>query len=588
MVAAGLAAACAPDPEIVDRTLTVHTPQACAVPPQGYALFYAFGDFQPSGAAPAYEGRFLRDLGVPLELLPRTTRSFVVDIAAGDLSFRGVSLVPERGPVDILAWPTGRECALSGTIGDAVRKDAQLTVSGRFAVLTGGSEPGRVPESFVADLTTGRVERVATDLVVAREHAAAAAFAGGVLVTGGVRPGDGTLVDSAERLVLGDGEKAFDGAPIPLSTARAEHAAVTLVSGEVLLVGGRGPAGNVLGSLELVDPVAGRARTPGLASLAKPRRDAHAVRLANGEILVWGGFGADGARLATFEWLTPDATRAARPPRDGDVGSDAALVPLAAGGALSVVLRGSMLEAASVLVLTEDGDLEPAPSLTGDVKRLALFPTASGAPILWTGSRWLRWQPWDGTFASLGDGVAGPAEGAATALGDPGLALFTDGGRLVGFRVDVRGPFSTEVRPMLRDQPGPLVPNHLVAAGTLSPIRYDSGSGLSLADGTSAFLPDATFADFAVTVEVSGEARPVLVLRSELGADVELGGALCPTPPKTRFTFTRRGASAEVASADGIFSRCDLPVLGARRATLGLRAHGPAGAIVRELDVERR
>ena len=583
-----LAAACAPEPEVVDRVLTVHTPAACAVPGQGYALFYAFGDFQPSPSSPAYEGRFLRDLGVPLELLPRTSRAFVVDIAAGALTFRGATLVPERGAADILAWPASRECPLTGSVGDAARRDARLTVSDHYAVLSGGTEPGRVPETFVADLSTGHVERVGTDLVVARERAAAAAYRGGVLVTGGARPGDGTLGDTAERLVLGDGVKAFDGAPIPLSTARAEHAAVTLVTGEVLLVGGRGPTGNVLGSLEIVDPIAGRARTPGLASLAKPRRGADAVRLANGEILVWGGFDAAGARVATFEWLTADATRAARAPRDGDVGAQASVVPLAAGGALSVVLRGSMVEAASVLVLTEDGDLEPAPSLTGDVKRIALFASAGGAPLLFTGSRWLRWQPWEGTFAPLGEGAAGPAEGAPTALGDPGLALWTDGGRLVGYRVDVRGPYATEVRPMLRDQPLPLVPNHLVASGTLSPIRFDTGTGLTLADGTAAFVPDAIYGDFVATIEVAGDAAPVLVLRDDRGADLELGGALCPAPTTKRFSFTRRGATAQVANADGVTARCDLVALGSRRVSLGLRARGTAGAVVRELTVERR
>ncbi len=61
--------------------------------------------------------------------------------------------------------------------------------------------------------------------------------------------------------------------------------------------------GNVLASLEAIDPVAQRARTGGLALLAVPRADPVVLRLASGEILVAGGVDATGLPVSTLEWF---------------------------------------------------------------------------------------------------------------------------------------------------------------------------------------------------------------------------------------------------------------------------------------------
>lgn len=550
-----------------------------------YALFYAFGDFQPSSGAPAYQGRFVRDQG-PLELIPSATRQIVLDVAAGDARYQGFSLVPERGPVDMIAWPAGRPCALTGAVGGLTRERALLTVSGPFAVVTGGTEAGRVPASFVADLRTGRVEPLARDLLTPRERASAAMLGGGVLVSGGARS-DGSLVDNAERLVLESERKEFDRNVIALGTPRADHASVTLVSGDVLLVGGTGPGGTVLNSLQAIEPN-GNVRSVGLAALATARRSARVLRLANGELMVVGGLDAAGAPVRSMEWLSPDATSAARPPRVIDIGVDQSAVALPAGGALIVTSVAPPLDGASVVIVTADGDLETATPIAGAVTRIALFSAAGGAPVLWTGSRWLRWRPWEGTFAPLSIDGVGPRGPAPVASGDPGLLLWSEGGVIVGVRVDARGPYSTDVRPLLRDDPGSLAPDRLVSSSAVSTIRFDAASGLSLPFGATAFVTDATFAGVDLGITMGDGPSPRVVFRTEQGDSTAIGDVLCPPPPGNPWTLKRRGARIEVRDQNGDGSTCDLRAIGSSRVSVGLRGAGPGVGFVRQLVVDRR
>jgi hypothetical protein len=374
---------------------------------------------------------------------------------------------------------------------------------------------------------------------------------------------------------------------LALGTARADHASVTMASGDVLLVGGLGIGGGVLGSLQSID-ASGGVRSVGLASLDKPRRNPRALRLANGEILVVGGFDGSGVPVRSIEWLSPDGTRAARPPRDIDIGADQATVALPAGGALIVTAIAPPLDGASVVIVTPEGELETAPPIAGLVSRVALFDAAGGAPVLWTGTRWLRWQPWDGTFAPMSIDGEGPHGAASLGSGDPGLLLWTEGGRLTGLRVDVRGPFSSEIKPLLRDAPGSLSPDRLVSSSAVSTMRFEADSGLSLPADASVFLTDATFAGVDVRITMRGGPSPHVVLRTESGASSEVGDARCPPPPGNPWTLTRRGPRVELRDDDGLGETCELPLLGNARVSIGLRGAGPEVGFVRELAVERR
>jgi hypothetical protein len=92
-----------------------------------------------------------------------------------------------------------------------------------------------------------------------------------------------------------------------LDHPRAAHTATPVADGRVLVAGGFGAdEGEVWASSELFDRAAGRFR-PGPAMLAA-RQSHTATRLRDGRVLIAGGYGADGRTLATAELFDP-ATR---------------------------------------------------------------------------------------------------------------------------------------------------------------------------------------------------------------------------------------------------------------------------------------
>ena len=88
----------------------------------------------------------------------------------------------------------------------------------------------------------------------------------------------------------GSGTFAYTGS---LNTARYDHTATLLPSGEVLVTGGLGVNGNYtsLSSTELYDPKKGRWTVTG--SMSVGRTGFTATLLANGQVLVAGGSGTE-------------------------------------------------------------------------------------------------------------------------------------------------------------------------------------------------------------------------------------------------------------------------------------------------------
>ena len=83
--------------------MVLHFSAACAAPKQGYAAYYARGDFQPDADHTAEDESFLRDVGAPLENLPGSARSLLVDVTdtpSGE--WHGAAEVPASGDVDVL------------------------------------------------------------------------------------------------------------------------------------------------------------------------------------------------------------------------------------------------------------------------------------------------------------------------------------------------------------------------------------------------------------------------------------------------------------------------------------------------------
>jgi hypothetical protein len=616
-----LATSCSRDPEIEERPVFVYSPRACPVAQSdAYSVIYAGGDFEPSIERPPTASVFLREVGRTMADLPKETRSLVVDISQREIDWRGLTDIPRKGPINVLVWPGGESCRLTRDV--ERRSDMALGVVGRHFIVAGGRslDGSQVPHTYVGDLSTGAIERLAFGLNTRRANPSITPFRAAsdpdgsmpALVAGGHDPDSGIgdiphrAIATAEIYVpklgapndVGD----FEQQRIDLSEPRTRHGAVVLSTGETLLVGGRGPAGP-LRTMEIVDPVTRRARTAGVALMKIARENPTVLRLSTGEILVAGGLDASKNEVPTLEWFAPDASRATKRPVDLVTGQERALVALEAGGALAVIRpqKGSPEDFKTVWVISADGTLEPAlPIDPATLDMVRLFPGAEGAPALWTGRRWMRWSPWFGGFEPIADAPAPGRNTApgpvldAIASGDPGLALWLDdrgdaGLNVTGFRFATRTRYGAVPKPLLVSGTDQLAPDRL--AGTAgSSIVFDRTRGLVLGTGASAFLTDVTFADFELQLDVTA-AAPAIVVRPEHGAELEVGGADCAfaQAASQRLDVERRGRRVTVSVDGAPHQPCPVELEPNVRVSLGLRGSQGAGvSAARNLVVTRR
>ena len=185
-------AACNRDAAVDVRTVTLHhAPQACAAGSQAYATYYELGDFEP---ATPQEGHYLYDLGTSLPELSTQARALVVRATeAGDAGgsegvWEGVADVPSSGDVDVLVLPDRTSCALTGSVGSRTGSTLGFIAPGRAMLVGGdGTEGTQTPSTFVANLDTGELIPVTTDLLHPRSHATVTRFGSGALVAGRFR-----------------------------------------------------------------------------------------------------------------------------------------------------------------------------------------------------------------------------------------------------------------------------------------------------------------------------------------------------------------------------------------------------------------
>lgn len=613
-VAACTATSCKPSPRIEERQLVVYAPKSCPVSQsEAYSVVYGNGDFEDSQTAIA--SLYLRDVGTEMSGLPQDTRSVIVDVShpAESIDWRGTAEVPASGPVNVLVWPGGETCRLTRNV--EPRTEVTLGVFGRHLMVAGGKLTGAVPHTFVGDLTTGIVEDLAFGLGMRRSRATITAFRdtpdqdpAPALVAGGEDPDSQTALATAEVYIPKPGARGdigdFDRVRIDLGDPRTKHGAAVLASGETLLVGGIGQFGTPLSTMQIVDPQTKRSRVSGVATLAVARSNPTVLRLASGEIMVAGGFDRSNVAVPTIEWFSPDVSHPTKRPLDLVTGQERAFVALEAGGALAVVKPATgITDFSTVWVISADGTIEPAlPIDPTTLDRVRLFPGTDGAPALWTGQRWLRWQPWFGAFQPIADAPPRGPRSTAIAAGDPGLALWLDdradldenvsveGSLYVrGYRFATRSRFGTVRNPLLVDGPSGLAPDRL--AGTPgSSIRFVDGQGLELGPGASAFVTDVTFS--RVTVELDGDSAPYVVLRQENGLELEVGGVGCPLGRNALQTLavSRNGTRVQVTADGGEPRVCPTELLDANaRVSVGVRGAGGTGvSLARDLRITRR
>lgn len=593
--------ACKLDPEIVERPLVVHTLRECPVSQsEAFSVVYANGDFEAAGSVASL---FLRETNKELTGLPSATRSLIVDVShpAKSVDWRGTALVPPSGPVNVLVWPGGEACGFNRNV--EARLDSAFVVFGHHFMIAGGRNAGgAVPHTYVGDLTTGFLDQLEFGLATRRARPTVTRFRDArdqdpapALVAGGEDPDFSTPIGTAEIYRPKPGGEAdlgdFERERIELTVPRMKHGAIELVTGETLLVGGIGSAGVPLASMEIVDPKTRRSRSSGVQSLEVARSNPTVLRLASGEILVAGGVDQRGP-VTRLEWFSPDASRRTIRPVDLVSGTERSFVALDAGGALAVVSpTGAAPDFPTVWVISADGSLAPAlPLDPALLQKVRLFPGANGGPVLWTGERWLRWEPWFAAFKPISDAPFGKnvltdgteifngPNGPSIANGDSGLALWLDerpsGIFVRGYRFDTRSPFGVAPNPMLVESTLGVAPDRLAGLPGSS-ISFTKGRGLELREGASAFVTDLTFADVTIDVDVVDQAAAV-VLRQDNGAELSVGGPQCAIAQTAKKSLHIERIKRNVAvSIDGGEARpCPTQLDEGARVSVGLRGIG--------------
>ena len=140
------------------------------------------------------------------------------------------------------------------------------------------------------------------------DHTATRLADGRVLVLGG-QDGTGRSLDTAEILedpTAAPGS-AFAAIPAAMSSRRADHQAVLLPSGQVLILGGEDDPANgspdvILTTVDVFEPVS--KTFTALPPLAVGRDDHRVTRLRDGRVLVTGGEDVDMASIASVEAYT--------------------------------------------------------------------------------------------------------------------------------------------------------------------------------------------------------------------------------------------------------------------------------------------
>jgi hypothetical protein len=586
-------AGCRKAPDVTLRPVTLHSSCAPAPDASARAIFHALGDYEPPDAP--VDGHPALAAGDALPEIDPAARALFVEATEGALSWWALETLAPSGPIDAWLLPALTPCPAFAAPGadaasPAARAGAAMVAINANRALVVGGAAGESLSTLVVHLDTGGVTWASPDLRHPRMGASVTPFGTGALVAGGEDPrSPGAPFDDAEVY-----EGAIDGFDqqnsILLSEARAEQGAAVLATGETLLVGGVGADGHtVLGTMEIVDPTTRTVRAENVALLAVPRSSPTVLRLASGEILVAGGFDSQGAPVSTLEWFAADASAATKRPEDLVSGAARSFVALEAGGALAVVAppAGAAADFDNAWVIDADGTLEAAASVAGALTNPTLFGGAGGAPALWTGDRWLRWQPWLGAFGDLDAIDTAASIGSVAASPDPGLAMWLDSmtGAVTAFRFDTRGTYST-LPAVFVDDATDASPDRLAAAGAVS---FDATQGVTLSAGASAFVTDRSYADITVDVDAPTGQPPLVVLRDPAGNEIVVGGDGCDVASLAGANgvhVERHGPSVTWATG-GASGTCTSAVAAGARVAIGVRGTTPGPSVARNLRVTR-
>lgn len=553
--------------------------------------------------------------------------------------------------LDVLLWPQRATCVLfrpDGSQGYPGKRGGQALVfdAASRSILSAGGNDSLVSDAIVGALAfnvaTGAAATFDTSepgvLRRPRAFATATAFAGKLLVAGGENPlfrGDEGDIEPHRNAEVFDVRAQRFTDEIELQSSRTRHAAVTLLDGRTLLIGGRTNSGSsrALGLLETVDPDANRAD---IGDQITPRVDPRALLLSDGRVFVAGGTTLDGRPVSPpAEWLSPRA--------ELEAVIDERELPLRFGRAFAALSGGGVLAVGGCEDREpDDGEMERCTALCEfgcppRAAELAAHPYAYDAhwidargtspvdlsgisaprPILIAGSDgspWLiaataaepgtpalfRFNPWSSNFSAVSlDGAQRLPRPAypAPAVVAPDTFVWLDEneqhGELLGLRLGTRNRLTQDAALVLQadeldsTRPLHLAPDRAVAK---SPI-YDGRLWLDVAaEPVVVAVTDTDYADVTVTIQLLDVGTVASVPPRVLLGDIELGGDACPWPDGDArdedallATLTRAGASAELRFHGGR-QACRAPT---GRVSLRFRAANGL-SVIRRIDVRRR
>jgi len=467
--------------------------------------------------------------GGALRTIGRTSSFRIEDLEDGDeLS---VFMAPPRGVCPSSAPINARYGALAAAVGDGI-------------VIVGGFESSDMPVDSAEhyDPRSGTFTELSEDVYGAvdvglRGATFTALPDGRAVLAGGPEP--------AWQLYVADGESPGFVAARFLTTSRAHHAAVALSNDQVLLVGGCWPvdaAGACTAGSELLTSTIINVTTEEVTdgpALTIPRIGGHAVREANGRVVLVGGVDGAGTAVADAERIDPDGGQANEtianlsgiPSR---LASDSTLVAFSSPGALASTNAGVL------------------PPFTGGVAPVADAPAArSGATltsledgrVLVLGgldaagpAEALLYSPNEGRFSTVmgvpmnGGAVVHRTEHVAVRV-DDGSVLIVGGKNAAGellddawiFRPDLIGPFTSDVvtsftAPVLFQQVVPRDPtqNSIDPDGIGGAAEYiiDSTSSIGTVPSQWAVVAGPEFVELSATVRGRVDAGGLAIMFS--------------------------------------------------------------------------
>jgi hypothetical protein len=134
-----------------------------------------------------------------------------------------------------------------------------------------------------------------------------------------------------------------------------------------------------------------------------------------------------------------------------------------------------------------------------------------------------------------------------------------------------------------------MAPDRLVTTGALT---FDPRTGLTLDAGASAFVVDRTYADLDISLDAPTGEPAVVVLRDDLGGELEIGGVTCPGAivggAPSSVTLQRRGATVTWSVSGKAAHACPTDLPARARVSVGVRgAPAASRSVARNLRITR-